>query len=415
MKHKRIVSVITVLLLLANCTCAFALTSSGACAIDASTNQVLFEHNAHLPLTPASMTKVMTAYIIYDKMDQGLFDKSTLITCSKNAATLSMDSDATNVPLVEGEQYSIDELIGAIMLPSACASCTLMGEYISGSEEAFAQLMNEYAASLGLDAYFEDASGLSDNNWITPYSMALLGSKFIQEYPDILNYTSLPYFTFRGKKYNNTNLLLSGKSYEYSGADGLKTGTTTKAGKCLVATAKRDGHRIVGVTMHSTTTKSRYTDITEILNTGFWEIDNRYYSLFADNIKIFIDNAEIPGFHYRGGLGEEIIFAETLANYGFDIHYDGNSRTVYVIRDKQKPISPVPDTLYREYATGQKVASFIKNSDLKVVLDDDGYLYEFEMVLDLGGYAGISVDELKKVYNYQWISADMSGYFKINN
>ncbi len=388
---------------------ALALTSKAACAMDVYSGRVLYEYNADEPLAPASMTKVMTAYIVYDKMDKGEFDKTTQIVCSENAAALSQDPVATNVPLTAGEAYTVDELLGAMLLPSACAACTLMGEYISGSEEEFAKLMNQYVYYLGLEAYYDDASGLSDNNRISARSMAKLAARFIREYPDVLSYTSQPYIEFRGKRYSNTNSLLPGKSYEYLGADGLKTGTTTLAGRCLTATAVRDGKRIVGVTMRSTSASARYTDIHSILDAGFAATDRS--GVYADPIKIFIDDAQVPGFYHEGEVSEAVVLAENLASYGFDIHYSAEERTVYLNRDKQKQIVPLPTD---DFADGQKLADVAEDSDLRVVLNDDGYIYRFERVYDLSGYAAIPVAELANIYKYEWDDNSMSGHFSIN-
>lgn len=400
------VSAMLVFIIVFQSAAAFALTSSAACAMDVYNERVLYEYNADEPLAPASMTKVMTAYIIYDKMNKGELNKATQIVCSENAAALSRDPVATNVPLDAGEAYTVDELLGAIMLPSACAACTLMGEYISGSEEEFAKLMNRYVYHLGLEAYYDDASGLSDNNRITARSMAKLASRFIREYPDILSYTSKPYIEFRGKKYNNTNSLLPGKTYEYPGADGLKTGTTTLAGKCLTATAVKDGLRIVGVTMNSKSWSARYTDIHSILDAGFSYANKA--AVYADASKIFIDESEIPSFCYSGATTEEVIIAENLASYGFDIFYDAATRTVYITRDKQKQITPITDS----YTDGQKLADVAEGSSLKVVLNDDGYIYNFEKVYDLSGYCAIPVNELSKIYRYSQ-NAD-EGHFNVN-
>lgn len=409
-KYSRaVMSVIAAVLIITQTVSVFALTSKGACAMDVYTGDVLFEYNADEALAPASMTKVMTTYILYDKMNQGAFDKDTEITCSENAARLSRDSVATNVPLVAGEKYTVDELIGAIMIPSACAACTLVGEYISGSEEKFAKLMNQYVYQLGLEAYYDDASGLSDNNRITARSMAKLGARFIRDYPDILNYTSLPSFTFRGRTYSNTNYLLPGNDYTYEGADGLKTGTTTLAGRCLTATAERDGKRIVGVTMRSTSTKARYTDIIAILDAGFSATEAIVQEkVYADTIKMYIDNLEIPSFYYECENPGTLVFAEHLDGYGFDIRYDAAEHTVYVTRDKQKPAAPVDSTAYDDFLAVPR-----EGSNLRVVLNDDGYVYEFTAVYDLSGYAAISVDELENIYRYIWNTETMSGSFKV--
>ncbi len=407
MRNKFFVSLLLIIAIVS--TSAFALTSSGACAIDVESGNILYEYNADTPLAPASMTKVMTAYIIYDKLKSGVFTKDTYIPCSENVAALSKDPDATNVPLIAGEMYSIDELLYAIMLPSACAACTLIGEYISGSEAEFAKLMNEYAKNLGLDAYFEDASGLSDNNRITPRSMAQLGALFIREYPDILHYTCAKSFSFRGKTYNNTNQLLSGKDFPYEGADGLKTGTTTLAGKCLTATAERDSVRIVGVTMHSTSTSSRYTDMHEILDNGFSAVFNMNNTLYANTASIFINNKKIPSYYCGNNDGESIIMAADLKNYGFDVQYDFPTNTVYIRREKQNDFSPINDNL-----TGNSIYAMVdRESNIKIKLNNDGYYYTFKKVFDADGRAGILVDELKNVFKYKWIDSLNSGYLSI--
>ncbi len=409
MRRKLLLSAFLILVIVTSSFSAFAITSSGACAIDVETGNILYEYNADTPLAPASMTKVMTAYIIYDKIRTGDLTKDTYITCSENAAKLSRDPVATNVPLVEGEAYSIDELLYAIMLPSACAACTLVGEYISGSEEEFAKLMTSYATDLGLNAYYEDASGLSDNNRITPRSQAQLAAIFIREFPDILNYTSAKSCNFRGKTYNNTNQLLPGKSYPYEGADGMKTGTTTLAGKCLTATAKRGDTRIVGVTMRSTTTTSRYTDIHEILDAGFTAIGDLKNTLYSNSADIYINGMEIPSYYCGDNDGESIILAENLAGYGFDIHYDSQTNTVYIKRQKQNDFSPINDGL----TPNSKFAVANRNSSIKVQIDNDGYYYGFKKLYDIGGYVGISVDELKNVFKYEWKSSTNSGHFGI--
>lgn len=410
LRSKKItVAMVAFVLIITQTVSAFAITSKGACAMDVYTEEVLYEYNADEPLAPASMTKVMTAYIIYDYMEQGKFNKTTEVTCSAYAARQSRLSGATNVPLTAGEKYTVDELIAAIMIPSACASCTLMGEFIAGSEAKFADLMNEYVYKLGLEAFYADASGLSNNNRITARSMAKLGARFIRDYPDILTYTSMPSFQFRGKTYHNTNSLLPGKGYEYEGADGLKTGTTTLAGRCLTATAERDGTRIVGVTMRSTSSKARYTDIITILDAGFEEVAKRpKEKIYADTIKIFMGDAEIPSFCHESAEPETVIFAEHLENYGFDIYYDAEQRIVHITRDKQKAVAPLatePFDNFSSYVTGK--------SDLRVILNDDGYVYEFDNVYDLSGYAAIPVSEVARMYRYTWNNATTSGHFKM--
>ncbi len=387
-----------------------AITSRGACAIDVTTGETVYEHNADEPLAPASMTKFMTVYIVFDKMREGNFSKDTLITCSKDAAAFSVKPGASNIPLAANEKYSVDELIGAALVPSACSAAYLMAEYIAGSQEEFVKLMNNYVYKLGLEAYYADSTGLSNSNRISARSMATLAAKAVNEFPEILDYTSRPYITVHGTRYRNTNNLLPGKIYEYKGADGLKTGTTDLAGYCITATAERDGMRVVGVTMKSTSADSRYTDIHDILNAGFKKADTLRPKVLADTTKIYIDGAEIPSLYANTEQPETVIFAEHLENFGFDINYDAENRIVYLTKNTEKSFSPMDADIYNDYSH-----SIHQNSSLKVILTDSEKSYEFERVYDLSGYAAIPTAELEGLYEYNWSSEEMSGYFVITD
>lgn len=403
-RHFKILATVLVLLQFFSVT-ASALTSGGACAIDAETGDVLFEYNADKPLVPASMTKFLTLYITFDKMNEGLFDKDTLITCTKTAADFSRAPGASNIPLNAGTAYSVHELIGAAAVPSSCSAAYLLGEYIAGSEAEFVKLMNEYVYKLGLEAYYTDSSGVSVYNRITPRSMAKLGVKFVNDYPDILNYTSAPYINFRGKTYKNTNNLLPGRTYAYPGADGLKTGTNGPAGSCLTATAMRDGVRVVAVTMRSSGV-NRYTDMHTILNTAFAKAKAMQVKILPDTTRMFIDGAEIPSMYSTGENQNTVILAEHLAGYGFDVAYNHEDRTVYITKNAAKAFSPVNCSEFENFTSPT-----IRNSNLKVVIMDGDKKLEISTVYDLSGYAAIPVLELTEFYDYTWSTPEMSGYF----
>lgn len=403
-RHFKILATVLVLMQIFSVT-ASALTSGGACAIDAETGDVLFEYNADKPLVPASMTKFLTLYITYDKMNEGKFDKNTMITCTKTAAAFSRAPGASNIPLNAGTAYSVHELIGAAAVPSSCSAAYLLGEFIAGSEAEFVKLMNEYVYKLGLEAYYTDSSGVSFYNVITPRSMAKLGVKFVNDYPDILNYTSAPYINFRGKNYKNTNNLLPGRTYAYPGADGLKTGTNGPAGSCLTATAVRDGVRVVAVTMRSQGV-NRYTDMHTILNSAFAKAKSLQVKILPDTTRMFIDGAEIPSMYSTGENQNTVILAEHLAGYGFDVIYNHQERTVYITKNTQKTISPVNCSEFENFTSPT-----IRNSNLKVVITDGDKKHEISTVYDLSGYAAIPILELTEFYDYTWSTPDMSGYF----
>lgn len=373
---------------------ALDITSKAAYVADVTTGECYYEKNSEEMLAPASMTKVMTVYIIYDKIRCGELAKDTLIVADAEDDAASLDSDATNVRLIEGHAYSVDELIGAIMVPSACAASAMAAKRISGSEAAFAQLMNETAAKLGLNAYYEDSSGLSDADRITASSMARLAIRLINEFPDVLNYTSKPYIIFEGKKYNATNHMLPDDNQAYWGADGLKTGTTTLAGYCFTATAVHDGIRLVSVTMHSSTSRNRFPDSKKLLDCGFDKAYSLYNHLFATDMRVKINGNEIPAFYYGGPDKGLVFIIEDLKDYGFDITWNGDTRTVSARYDKEREVSPIPMKMYRGYENGAQLFDIFRSSDIKAEVSCGDNSYTFNHVYPLNGYTAVPADEM---------------------
>lgn len=383
----------------AHSSLALSLSAEGACLLDFETNEIIYEKNPDALLTPASLTKVMTLFLLFEGLERNDYTKDTLIPVSENAAILSKNTEATNVVFSPNDFYSIDELINMIVSVSACAACTVFAEYISGSEAEFAALMTKRAEELGLTAYFEDASGLSDKNYVTPRTMALLVNLFIKKYPDILNYTSKPQMTLRGKKYDNTNFLLPGKKFFYSGVDGFKTGSTSLAGKCLVATAQQGGERIISVNMKSRTNDLRYSDATKLLDYGFNHINYYNSSIFSTDIKTFVNGLEIPCFYFHGQKKALLIVAENLNGYGFCTDYDPKCQTLYIYECAEKSFQQVPVT---SFSPGQKLFSIYKDFTPNVVLIKDGVQHKLNTVYSLNGQCLIDVDELKNYYPYTW-------------
>lgn len=241
--------------------------AASAVVLDADTGAVYFAKNADTQRTQASMTKLMTAYMIFEKIGAGQLNYDSVITISAHGQAIANTSGYSNVPLSKGERYTVDTMLKLILLPSACGACASMGDAISGSESTFVAEMNRTAQALGLNAHFQNTYGAGvgmPNHYISARSMAELGRIFIQKYPDILKYTSLNSFSFKGKTYRNTNHFLN--TDYYAGVDGLKTGTSTEAGSCITVSAEKNGRRIIVVVMKST---SRYSDARKLLDYGF--------------------------------------------------------------------------------------------------------------------------------------------------
>jgi len=252
-----------------------SVTAQAAIVMDSATGEILFEKDIDTLRVPASMTKIMTVYIVYEEIAKGNLTKESTITISPAAAAMSRDSSfPMAIALTEGADYTVDEMIALMMVPSASAACFAVAEHISGSEAEFVKLMNQTARELGLNAEFRNAHG-ARVHYISARSVADLIRIFINKYPDILHYSSMNPMDFRGTAYPNTNRLLPGGSYFYAGVDGFKTGTIPEAGFCLSATAVRGETRLISVVMNSSSTDARHLDSQKLLDYGFAELERR--------------------------------------------------------------------------------------------------------------------------------------------
>ncbi|HPV87601.1 MAG TPA: D-alanyl-D-alanine carboxypeptidase family protein [Bacteroidales bacterium] len=255
---------------------SLGLSCQGAIVIDAATGEALYSLSSDFTFVPASMTKVMTMYIVFDHIEKGYLSFESQIPVSSYAASRSVNPGESNVPLNESLTYSVDEMICALCVVSANACAVALGEYLSGgTEKDFAVIMNRYADSLGLNAHYDDASGLSAKNGISPRSMADLTRDFIKRFPHILKYTSLTRWNFRGTVYGATNGLLPGQSYYYNGCDGFKTGYTSAAGLCITATAQLADKRVIAVVMKAPNSYMRYRDAANLMDYGLSVLMNR--------------------------------------------------------------------------------------------------------------------------------------------
>ena len=274
---------------------ALDIRAASAFVMDAQTGECLNEYNGDVARVPASMTKVLTAYIVYQELEKGTLSWDTPISISHNVAVKSRDSSyPMAVPLTEGKTYTVDTLMHLIMIPSASASCIAMAEHISGSESAFVERMNQTAKTLGLSATYYNCHG-ARVNYITPRSQAMLTRRFLEDYPDILRITSKSGVSFNGKWYNNTNHLLNTME-PYEGLDGFKTGTISQAGYCVTTTAERNGRRVISVVMKSTSDAQRFQDSRQLLDYGFAEIAKRHASRQTTALAITAQPNEIRPF-----------------------------------------------------------------------------------------------------------------------
>lgn len=248
------------------------LTCPSAILMEASTKSVIYEKAPDERRSPASITKIMTAILIFDAIEAGKISLEDEVVTSAYAKSMG----GSQVYLEEGEKQTVDTLIKCIMVSSGNDASVAMAEYIAGSESGFVQMMNERAASLGMEnTHFEDCCGLtdSDNHYTTARDIALMAQELITRYPKIKSYTTIwmeniTHVTMQGSKefgLANTNKLL--KQYPYT--TGLKTGSTNKAKYCVCATANKDGVELIAVIMGCPNYKDRFTEAQSLLQFGY--------------------------------------------------------------------------------------------------------------------------------------------------
>ncbi|GAB6259723.1 D-alanyl-D-alanine carboxypeptidase family protein [Bacillus sp. BA3] len=261
------------------------LKAEAAIIIDGETGQIVYEKNADKVLGIASMSKMMTEYIIMESIENGKISWDQKVKINKYVHDLSKAPNLSNVGLTEGEDYTVKELYQAMAVYSGNAATVALAQLVSGSEKSFVKLMNEKAKELGLKNHkFVNASGLNnsdllgqfpsgdedDENIMTAKDTALLAYRLINDYPEVLKIASIPKLKFRdGKEYPNFNWMLPGLIFEYKGVDGLKTGSTDFAGYGHTGTVIQDGQRYITVVMKSTNKNERFADSTKLMNYAY--------------------------------------------------------------------------------------------------------------------------------------------------
>lgn len=241
------------------------LESGSAILIEQSTGQVLYSHNAHEQLRPASVTKVMSILLIMEQIDSGYLSYSDTINCSETARSMG----GSQIWLDPRETLTVDEMLKAICVVSANDCVVAMAEHIAGSEEAFVQMMNDKAKELGMnDTTFKNCHGIDEDGHVTSaYDIALMSRELLTKHPSITKYTTIWMDSLRNGKSQlvNTNKLIR----TYKGITGLKTGSTSLALYNLSASATRDDLSLIAVIMKAPSTKVRFEEAQKLLDYGF--------------------------------------------------------------------------------------------------------------------------------------------------
>ncbi|MCR9190509.1 MAG: D-alanyl-D-alanine carboxypeptidase [Alteromonadaceae bacterium] len=259
--------------------------------MDPKSGRIIMEENSHERLPPASLTKMMTAYIVERELDEGRIAMSDMVPISVNA----WKTEGSRTFVREGTQVSVEDLLRGVIIQSGNDASVALAEFVAGSEGAFVDIMNQQAQLLGMkDTNFVNATGLpSPEHFSTAYDLAMLARAIINDYPENYPLYAEKHFTYNNIRQPNRNSLL----WRDDSVDGLKTGHTEEAGYCLVASAKRNDTRFIAVVMGTNSSEARAQEIQKMLNYGF-----RYY----ESERLFRSGQELIEARVWGGQADQL-------------------------------------------------------------------------------------------------------------
>jgi len=317
---------------------AIPLNSKAAVLMDYQTGRVLYAHNEHEPLPPASVTKVMTLLLALEAVRDGKASLDDLVVASEYAASMG----GTQIWLEPGERMPLRDLLYAIAVGSANDAAVAVAEHLGGTEQAFVEMMNAKAQALGMrNTRFANPSGLPPQtvgkqgpHVMSAYDIALM-SRYAVSLPGFLEYTSTwgPVVMRQGTLekpvlWNYNRMLRS-----YSGMDGIKTGMTSEAGYCLAATAARDGLRLIAVALGAPTAAARDEDIRRLLDFGFSQLKAEIVAKKGDVL------AEVDVIKGR----EKRLALVAGADLAVSMPRDSESRPETEIVFERRPVAPIEE------------------------------------------------------------------------
>ena len=351
MLNKKVMSaVIGLTLLSAYNANAYETLARNAILMDFETGEYLFEKNVKESVPPASMSKLMTVYILADKIKNGSVKLSDKFTVSENAWRKGgAATGGSTMFLAIGDEVTVEDLIKGIVIQSGNDACIVVAENIAGSEEDFAILMNKTAKKLGLEnSSFANSTGLPNpDQRMSMEDLAILSRHIIKEFPDLYHYFSEKEFVYNKIKQGNRNPLL----YSMKGADGLKTGHTEEAGFCLAASATKDGRRLIEVMSGMSSNNERSEESERLMSWGFREFNN-YKLLSAGQ-----------------NLGEAKVWYGRQESVALTVDEDVVKTIPVSQTDKVKVSAEYDEPLKAPIAKGQKVGEVKIEIDGKPVLN----------------------------------------------
>ena len=324
------------------------LNAKSAILMEKSTGNILYESNPDERLPIASVTKVMTMLLIMEAVDSGKISLDDMVTVSENA----MSYGGSTMFLETGEQLTVNDMLKGIAVASANDGCVAMAEHLAGSESAFVDMMNEKAKKLGMEnTHFMNTNGLDEDDHYSSARDVAIMSRELMKHETIFNYTSIWMDTLRGGKFQlaNTNKLIR----FYDGANGLKTGSTSKALCCLSAAAKRNDMQLIAVVLGAPTSAERFASAKSLLDYGF--------ANYAVNTQITAGD-EVQKIAVEKGVDEEVGVVA------------GDSCSTLVKKGQEDNITKeikIDETITAPIEAGQKIGTMTISRDGEVIADID--------------------------------------------
>lgn len=415
MFQKRFIAVVTALTLFcsmfvtygsasAEANNALNIEAEAAILVEANSGKILYQKNPDASLPIASMTKMMSEYLVHEAVEKGKIKWDQKTTVSPYAHGISQNRDLSNVPLENGGSYTVKELYEAMAIYSANGATIALAELIAGSEANFVKKMNEKAKELGLkNSSFVNSTGLSNSdlngqhpegtnpdeeNKMSARDSALLAQRLIKDYPEILETAKIPKKTFQEDgeypvKMDNWNWMLKGLVMEYEGVDGLKTGSTPAAGSCFTGTAKRDDMRLISVVIKTESHTARFTETKKLFDYGFTNFETK---------KVYDKGAQVKEHK--------------------TVHVDKAKDTDVAVKTEEEIVLPMPKGSKDVYKTEfkeskQKEAPVKKGTELGYMMvsakdsNDPGFLTGKSLQVDL-----VTTAEVEKA---NWFTLSMRG------
>ena len=324
------------------------LNAKSAILMEEATGNILYESNPDERLPIASVTKVMTMLLIMEAVDSGKISLDDMVTVSENA----MSYGGSTMFLETGEQLTVNDMLKGIAVASANDGCVAMAEHLAGSESAFVDMMNEKAKELGMEnTHFMNTNGLDEDDHYSSARDVAIMSRELMKHETIFNYTSIWMDTLRGGKFQlaNTNKLIR----FYDGANGLKTGSTSKALCCLSAAAKRNDMQLIAIVLGAPTSAERFASAKSLLDYGF--------ANYAVNTQITAGD-EVQKIAVEKGVDKEVGVVA------------GDSCSTLVKKGQEDNITKeikIDETITAPIEAGQKIGTMTISRDGEVIADID--------------------------------------------